>query len=325
MKIKDLVVGNNCEITLVVKSAIARETKAKKPYLALEFYDGTDTISGNYWDWTSGNIPANNTILDVSAQVTEWAGNVQLNIKGMKTNTERVLADFAPSSGYDIAQTYKDAYELMSSIKDYALRTISCNLLEVLMDKWLTVPAASGVHHAFVGGTLVHSYNVAKIAESIAAVTPDANRDLCIAGGMLHDIGKLYTYYMDGITIKVSDAGQMYDHIFMGAEFVGNYADEVLNMDNYANAHKVMMLRHIILSHHGKLEYGSPVTPKSIEAIIVSAADGIDSSAEQIREAARKVPDSLKWTDKIYTLNNRPHLTPRYVKTIMEDLEEEIL
>lgn len=317
MKIADLNVGGTYEIALVVKSATARETKAKKPYLALEFYDGTDTINGNYWDWASGNIPAPNTIVDVICQVTEWMGTPQLNVKSMRTNAALTLAEFMPASTYDLSQIYRDAYALMSSVEDDTLRTMGLAIFDELTNSWLTVPAASGVHHAYVGGTLVHSYHVAQIAAAIAAVTPDANRDLCIVGGMLHDIGKLYTYHLDGVNIKLTDDGQLYDHIFIGAEFVGNFAAGIMDCDDYLTMSKIRLLRHIILSHHGKLEYGSPVPPKCIEAIIVSAADGIDASAEQIREASRKVPDNIKWTDRIYTLSNKPHLTPNYVQKIM--------
>jgi 3'-5' exoribonuclease len=86
---------------------------------------------------------------------------------------------------------------------------------------------------------------------------------------------------------------------------------------------KLQLLRHIILSHHGALEYGSPVVPQCIEAVIVNRADGIDATAEQIRTAARKVPDNIKWTERIYTLNNRPQLTPNYIHKIMEYGKEE--
>ena len=91
MKIAELEVGTMCDITLVVKSATARETRAKKPYLVVEFFDGTDDITGNYWDWSSGNIPEVNSILDVHAQVTEYIGKKQLNIKTMRSNNTRHL------------------------------------------------------------------------------------------------------------------------------------------------------------------------------------------------------------------------------------------
>lgn len=317
MKIKELTVGTTCDITLVVKSATARETKTKKPYLSLELFDGVDTINANYWDWASGQIPPVNTILDVTAQVSEWQGRPQLTVKSMRNNTTRHLAEFMPASENDIAMVYKDAYDLICEVKDDMLRDLTLALLEELRNKWLTVPGAVGVHHAYVGGTLVHSYSVAKIAKAIAEKVPEANTDLCVVGGLLHDIGKLFTYRMNGISIDMTDDGMLYEHIFMGAEFIGNFAEAHVDTDAYANMKKLQLLRHIILSHHGHTEYGSPVVPQCVEAIIVHSADGIDASVEQIRTAARKVPDNIKWTERIYTMGNKAQLTPKYVDTIM--------
>jgi 3'-5' exoribonuclease len=323
MKIKDLTVGNICEITVVVKSATARETKAKKPYLQLEFYDGVDTISGNYWDWSSGKIPEPNTILDVKAQVTEWQGVKQLNVKGMVVNTTKVLGEFAPASGHDLSEIYKEAYALLTGVRDDFLRDLVLSIFDELRISWLEVPGAVSVHHAYIGGTMVHSLSVAKIAKAIAAAVPEANIDLCVVGGILHDLGKLFTYKMNGVSIDMTDEGLLYEHIFMGAEFVGNFAESHFDMDNAEYVRKLRLLRHIILSHHGKLEYGSPVTPKCIEAMIVNAADGIDASAEQVRAAASKAPDNTKWTGRIYTLHNSQQLKPEYVADVMECTEEE--
>lgn len=315
-KIADLVVGEQCQMTLVVKSATARETRAKKPYLALEFFDGTDTISGNFWDWSTGNIPAVNAILDVFAKVTEWQGNKQLNITALKTNTMRHLAEFMPTSNNDIAETYRSAYALMSEVKDDTLRELALSILDEMRVLWTTVPGAKGVHHAYVGGTLVHSYSVAKIAGAIAEKIPEASYDLAVVGGMLHDLGKLYTYQINGIAIDLTTEGMMYDHIFIGAEFVGNFADSHLNTNDERVEAKISLLRHIILSHHGKLEYGSPVTPLCIEAYIVNVADQVDAAAEQIRAASTKCNNDI-WTDKIFTLSNRPHISTTYVEKVM--------
>lgn len=323
-KINELNVGTVCDITLVVKSASARTTKANKPYLVLELYDGTDTISGNFWDWAGANIPAVNAILDVHAQVTEWQGKKQLTVKSLRNNTTYHLAEFMPSNGVDVAQTYKDAYAMLCDVADDDLRTIAIAALEELKGKWLTVPGAVGVHHAYVGGTLIHSYSVAQLAETIAQTIPEANIDLCVVGGFLHDIGKLFTYRMNGISIEMTSDGHLYEHIFMGAEFIGNFADNHVNTDNQLTARKLQLLRHIILSHHGTLEYGSPVFPMCIEAHIVHAADGLDAVTEQIRAAARKVPDNAQWTDRVYTLNNRAQLTPDYVAYVMEDIGEAV-
>lgn len=318
MKIKDLTVGSSCEITLVVKSATPRKTRANKDYLQLELFDGVDTINGNYWDWASGKVPEPNAILDVVATVTEWQGAKQLSVTSLVTNNNRVLSEFAPSSPYDISDAYKEAYIIAGTVTDDFLRDLTLGILEELRVLWLDIPGAKSIHHAFVGGTLVHSVHVAKIAKAIAEQIPDSSIDLCIAGGLLHDIGKLFTYKMNGVSIDMTDEGLLYDHIFMGAEFVGNYAD---NFDeaSYSNVeYKRRLLRHIILAHHGKLEYGSPVTPKCIEAMIVHAADGIDASAEQVRAAASKTPNNVKWTERLYTLNNSPCLVPDYIKAVFD-------
>lgn len=323
MKISELVIGNTYTLPLVVKSATPRETRAKKPYLFLEFFDGTDVISGNYWDWVSGNVPPVNSILDVTAQVTEWSGNKQLTIKSMTANTTRVLADFAPTSGADLADTYKKAYELMLAVKDDTLRTIALGALEELQGYWITVPGAVSVHHDYIGGTLVHSLSVARIAGAMAQVIEGANWDLAVVGGMLHDIGKLYTYKVEGVNINRTSNGMLYEHIFMGAEFIGNYAENLVDTDDPYVYAKVRLLRHIILSHHGTLEWGSPVTPQCIEAYIVHYADNMDAQAEQIRRASDKAGES-RWTDKIWALNNRPHLTTHYVKEAMARTKETV-
>lgn len=318
MKIKDLEVGKLCTITLVVKAAIARETKAGKPYLSLELYDGTDSISGNYWDWTSGNIPDVNTVLDVKCQVTEWQGAKQLNVKSLTTSTTRQLADFAPTSDYDIAETYKAAYAMLMDVNDYVLRSLAIAIMEELKELWITVPAASGVHHNYIGGTLVHSYNTAVKAKAMAEATEGANVDVVTVGAMLHDIGKLFTYRINGVNIDRTTEGKLFEHLFIGAEFIGNFADSHLDTDYPTVAARVRLLRHIILSHHGERDYGSPVNPQTIEAYIVHLADMLDATAEQIRVASGAAGDKI-WTDRIRTLHNNPHINTKYVSFIMEE------
>lgn len=317
MKIKELQTNDLVDITLVVVSAVARETKSKKPYLAMELYDGTDRINANYWDWAGKNIPPVNAILDINAQVTEWQGIKQLNVKMMKTCTTRTIADFMPTSDYDVANTYKSAYTLLSDVEDDTLRTLALAILEELREYWITVPGAVSVHHNFVGGTLVHSYMVALKAKAMAQVTAGANVDIATVGGFLHDIGKLFTYRVNGVNIDMTANGKLYEHIFMGAEFVGNFAESHVDVEDPYIYGKVRMLRHIILSHHGKLEYGSPVTPQCIEAYIVHYADALDATSEQLRVASNGAPSGSIWTDRLWPLNNKQHLTYSYTSSLM--------
>jgi len=313
----ELTVGTTVSITVAVKSATARKTKAGKDYLTLELFDGSDTIQGNYWDWTSGKIPEANTVLDVTATVTEWSGTKQLNVSRVASNKEVSIEAFAPKSTYDVDQIYRDCYALASSIGDDYLANLCVNIFEALMSKWQTIPGALTVHHAYLGGTLIHSYSVARIAGMIARVTPEANEDLCVAGALLHDVGKLYTYQLDRATISMTDEGKLYEHVFMGAEFVGNFSDENELAKTEQDEHKLMILRHIILSHHGALEYGAPVAPACIEAHIVHHADAVDAACETIRAASLKAGDHM-WTDRIWSLGNKPSLTTQYVQNTMK-------
>lgn len=316
MKIKELEVGKSYVIPLVVLAAVVRETKAKKPYLALELYDGADKIHGNYWDWPGKAVPEKNAILNVSGQVTEWQGAKQLNIRGLTTNTEKHISEFTPSSGLDIATVYKDAYELASDIGDEFLRSLCLGVLDDLRSLWLTAPAANGIHHAYAAGTLIHSLSVAQIAKSIAAAIPEANEALVVAGGLLHDVGKLFGYRINGIICEMTDKGKLFDHLFMGAEFVGNHAENLNLLKGTVAEAKIEILRHIILSHHGKQEHGAVVSPAALEAHIVFHADAIDAAAEMIRDSSKKA-ENPKWTERIRALDNKPHLTTDYVQAVM--------
>lgn len=320
MKLKELEVNKIYTIPLVVIGATARETKTKKPYLAMEFFDGVDSINGNFWDWTGKGIPDKNAILDVTAQVTEWQGTPQLNIKKLVTNTELHISEFTPGSGADISAIYKEAYSMVSNMQDDLLRSLGLGVLEELQSRWLTAPGAVTIHHAYTAGTLIHSVSTAKIAGAIAAVTDCANHELTVLSALLHDLGKLFGYHINGIICEMTDEGMLYEHSFIGAEFVGNYAEENGLIKSEADEAKLEMLRHIILSHHGKREYGVAIPPGSIEAHIVHHADALDATMEQVREASGKA-GNVKWTERIWALDNRPHLTTNYVRAVMAQHE----
>lgn len=320
MKIKEQKMGSTFTIPLVVISATARETKAKKPYLQMEFFDGTDSITGNYWDWQGKNIPDKNSILDVTAQLTEYLGTPQLNIKSMTTNTELHISEFTPNSGVDIGATYLEAYEMASNVTDDLLRELTLTILDQLKHLWVTAPGAVTVHHAYTAGTLIHCVSVAKIAKAIAEAIPGSFVELATVGGLLHDLGKLFGYRINGIVCEMTDEGLLYEHTFLGAQFINNFAEENNLLKNDKDEAKLELLCHIILSHHGKQEYGAAVPPSSLEAYIVHQADSLDAAAEQIRVESAKV-GKTKWTERIWALSNRPHITNQYTQAVYKRTE----
>ena len=323
LKIKDLEIGKSYVIPLVVLSATARETKAKKPYLALEFYDGTDKIAANYWNWSGKAVPEKNAILNVSGQVTEWQGTKQLNVHGLTTNTELHISEFTPNSGVDIGATYLEAYEMASNVTDDFLRELTLTILDQLKHLWVTAPGAVTVHHAYTAGTLIHSVSVAKIAKALAEVIPGSLIELATVGGLLHDLGKLFGYRINGIVCEMTGEGLLYEHTFLGAQFINNFAEENNLLKDDKDEAKLELLCHIILSHHGKREYGAAVPPSSIEAHIVHQADALDAAAEQIRIESNKA-GRAKWTERIWALENRPHITTQYTNAVYHNTEETV-
>ncbi|MNK81929.1 3'-5' exoribonuclease YhaM [compost metagenome] len=155
-----------------------------------------------------------------------------------------------------------------------------------------------------------HSVDVAFKSKALAALIPDANVDLSTIGGLLHDFGKLWTYMFDGASIEFTEEGNMIEHLVAGVKHSEKYRTE-------ENSRVLDLVQHIMVSHHGKLEYGSPMTPKFLEAWIVSAADGIDAKAETIMEANSKSKPGDVYTDKIWSLENRQMFTQEYIGKVL--------
>jgi 3'-5' exoribonuclease len=324
LKIKDLEVGSNTVISLMVREASHRTTRPPKnsPYLDLVLFDGSQEIAGKLWDYPADKpCPRKDVVYDIPGQVTEYQGKKQLTVKGMSINHELTIADFMPDSGYDPETLYFTALDLMHAVHDTTLRELAVHCLEDYKDAWLLIPGAKTIHHAFAAGTLVHCLSVAKISKAIAEVTTGANIDLATVGGMLHDFGKLHTYAFEGISINFTDEGMLFEHPVMGAEMLQSVLTSHFGLISDISITKVNILKHIILSHHRELQYGSPVEPHCIEAMIVAAADSVDASAEAIREAAEKTPDDM-WTDKIYSMSNKPAIVPSYINTLFSAVEK---
>lgn len=311
-KIKDLVIGESTSIALLVKSAEIRYTKppGNKPYLSVDLTDGTDTISGNNWDFGNNTPPARNAIVNVTAVVSEWQGNKQLNIKMLSINTELDSSAFAPTGDVNIDQYSEMLSNMIQEISHPLIRSIVDQAFNDYWDEWHKLPAAKSVHHAYVGALLKHSVDVARKAKVIAEITPEVNIDLVVGGALIHDMGKLWTYVLDGAVIDFTEEGNLLEHMAIGIKRTEKYRTE-------ENSKVLDMLQHIIGSHHGKLEYGAVMTPKFMEAWIVSAADGIDAKCETILDANRKAnPDDI-YTAKVYSLENRQMFTQAHVRRVL--------
>lgn len=313
MKFKDIAIGDRFIINAAVIGSRIAFTKSNKAYLDFEVFDGTEALVAKFWDWPHKNVPERNTVLELQGTMGEYLGTRQLTVTLVARNTDMDIADFAPQCLKDVNEYLQIARDLINLIRPAALRQLTLKVWLDHADLLSKVPGAKKIHHAWAAGTLVHSVEVATKALAISCLTESSHDGLCIAGGLLHDIGKLFTYTMDGICIDYTDQGETLDHIALGLLCLNDYKTT-------ENAQIVGLLQHIIASHHGKLEYGSPVTPVFIEAWIVSYADGIDAKISTIEDLNRKAKLGAIWTEKDWTLENKRMKT---IATIQQILKEE--
>lgn len=327
MKVCEMQVGTAVSARLVVAAADVRQTKTKKDYLQITFTDGTDSISGNIWDF-AGPIPERRTIYDVGAIVGEYNGQKQLNNITITKSSDQDMSEFNCAFIDDPTEVYNKCMQLIGSIEDTYLQTICIRIYHDLKDSIIRATSAKAVHHVGSGGNVVHTWEVTCLSRSITETLRSArslpiNTDLVTAGALLHDIGKPFTLSIEGPVIEMTNCGLMHDHIIAGITVINKYcADLHKQLESDEAKQHVMdlqrLLVHMIASHHGEYEHGSPVTPKCMEAYVVHYADMISATLEILRAANQKAEELGKErTERIFVLSNSEHILQSTVDEMM--------
>lgn len=324
MDLKTMKTGDCLNLRLVLTKAEIRKTKANKPYLQATFSDGTDTVTGNIWDWAAA-LPELG-VYDVSAVAGEYMGKKQLNNIVMRWSDNQDKSAFGIKYTDDVQGYVTMFNNFLSRIKNETLRNIVADVYSQVTTSFATASSAIGVHHVGAGGNLAHTCEVALLSSTIACslqvLGHDVNEDLCIAGALLHDIGKIDTYEIDGPAVNMTLDGNMSDHIALG------FAR--LQQSVVAQQHPdiTRLLGHIILSHHGSKEFGSPVTPKFMEAYVVNYADSISAMMDTLHSYNTKAEEEQRpgiFTERIFTAGNSEHLLQRAVYAFLQEKPETLL
>lgn len=272
MKFKDHM-NNNCIGFCVVRKANLAKTAAGKPYANLQVYDGSDQIMGRIWDY-DGELPKENTVIKIEGKVSEYNGSPQITINKWRAaqTTEYNPEDFMPTYDGDRYSLLQELSIYIDQISNLALKLMVKNVFEDFKQEFFDAPAAISKHHNYLGGLLEHTLSVTKLAVYLAdSQKQPINMDLVIAGASLHDIGKIQAYVWEGCAIERSSDGIMIDHIPLGMMMLKPY------MHEYLEDELKQQLLHIMVSHHGLKEWGSPVEPITQEAKIVHLADLADA------------------------------------------------
>jgi 3'-5' exoribonuclease len=282
--VSELQENSTPSISLLVQSKEIRQNKKGEPYLSLILSDKTGDVEGKMWDNVTEvlNVFERDDFVRVKGLVQIYHNRVQIVIHRLRPMEDREIdfADFFPASKYDPSAMWTELRGHVESIVSPHIRGLLNAILddEEIARRYRLAPAAKQIHHAFLSGLLEHVLSLCRLAKQVAPQYPFIDVDLLLAGAVLHDVGKIYELsYERGFSYTAE--GQLLGHMMIGLRIVG---DKLRAFPDFP-ANLRTLLEHIIISHHGQLDYGSPKVPQFPEAILFHHLDDLDSKMECTR------------------------------------------
>ncbi|MDI6654643.1 MAG: HD domain-containing protein [Candidatus Hydrothermarchaeota archaeon] len=298
--IKDLEFGRKVESKFSVKYRHPPREYMNGFMFVTGLADKTGEIEATYWGGKNLEKVRNvyesfreGDVVYVSGTVGEFRDKLKIDInegEGIIRKTEEYeIEDFIAESERNLEEMASELREIMSSIGSPHLKSLLDSFFgdAKFFEEFKKAPAAMYIHHACIGGLLEHTLNVAKLCEAAYSLYPQLDRDLLMAGAILHDVGKLREFKAT-TNIKISEEGMLRGHIIIGDELV---QEKIKSIGEFPE-NLGLKLSHIILSHHGSNEYQSPKEPQFPEAVAVHYADELDAKLYQYMEIKEKAKES---------------------------------
>jgi len=295
--VSDLKAGQLVQDIFYLANREIRDRKGGGSFLVLELSDRTGSISGKVWDnaktLSLQAIPGQ--FLKISGSVREYSGSIEIAVSDLTIIPYDQIAkdDFIPKSQYNREELFAELKEYLIQITNPFLSKLVNRFLEdkEFVEQFKLAPGAARVHHAYLGGLLEHTVFMLRLSKTMAKVYPKIDYPLLVTGIILHDVGKVKEYVYDKV-IDHTLEGRLLGHIVQGYEMISTQIDEIKGFP--AELRRVLL--HMILTHHGHLEFGSPKTPKFVEAFLLHMLDYIDARAMMFQEATEK-NKGVKWTE----------------------------
>lgn len=293
-----------CDGFVILKKCEEKNAKNGSVYLDLILGDKDGEIPAKLWDYKGDGAFESEMVVKVRGTIEQYNGRDQFRIAMIRAadeSDEYNLSDLVPVSETDGARIFDMLMKKVGSFKDSDLKSIVSAIMTENREQLISCPAAYRLHHAMLGGLMLHTVSIVRMAEEICKIYPNVNRELLVSGAILHDVAKTVEFRLSktGLVKGYSEEGELIGHLVKGAMFVEETAEK-LGMES----DKVMLLQHMILSHHGVPEFGSPVRPMFLEAHILSALDALDANIYEISSATAKVKEG-EFTDRQWALDNR--------------------
>jgi len=294
-----------------------RTTQTNKPYLSLTLADKTGQLEARIWEPGDPRIARDfdrGDMVKVRGSASRFKDTLQLKVDQLrKANTaEADKADMLPSTTYDVAALWRQLQAFVESFTEPDLKRLLTTILAdpALAQAYREAPAAKQLHHAWLGGLLEHVVSLLTLAERVVPHYPILDRDLLLTGVILHDIGKVRELSWD-LGFEYTVEGSLLGHIQIGSALAERTMD---SLPDFPPKLKLLVL-HLILSHHGKLEFGSPKLPMIPEALVLNFLDDLDAKMQAMQGEFDKClregkgPDEL--TGKVWALDQRQLLNTR--------------
>jgi 3'-5' exoribonuclease len=283
---------------LLVRRLDVRSTRSGSDFLSTELGDKTISLNVNVWEGFS-EIASKGKVGDVvrvKGTIEEYQGNLQIRVSSIRLATRKDEVspkDFLPNSKRDLKVMQDEFNKRISNTSDKFIKKLLQQIFtEERFEQFCTAPAGKSWHHAYIHGLIEHTLEIIKLCELMCEFHPELNKDLLVAGAMLHDIGKIEELSYDS-AFEYTDKGKLVGHIVIASNLV---RDEIKKIDGFPVELENNLI-HLILSHQGKLEHASPVVPKTAEAIALYQADELSAKVNAYKNVIEsEIKASSNWT-----------------------------
>ena len=302
-KVKDFTEGERIDTNLLISSIVRGTTNSGSPYLTMVLQDSSKAIDAKLWD-VKPELEKQlevGKVYDFDLEVIKYKNNLQEKVLRVLPvpQSEIDMEDFVFKSPVSKDALRSSIQEGINLIENTKIAQIVSAALNYYASDFYDYPAAAKIHHNFIGGLATHTSGMIRVAAALCSIYPSLNRDYLIAGVIIHDLGKIEELSSPVVT-EYTREGKLLGHISIMDARLLQIGKEI----GLEDSEELLLLRHMVLSHHGQFEYGSPVRPETMEAEILNLIDNIDARINTIDKALSEVKEG-EFTQKIFALDNR--------------------
>ncbi|MCF0258557.1 MAG: HD domain-containing protein [Erysipelotrichaceae bacterium] len=292
--------GRHVFKALITKADQGRTNK-NVPYLSLLLSDSSDVMDAKFWNLTEEQAAyfKAGMVVQVKGDLIYHRNARQMRVLSMSVLEDELPADYVRQAVMPRKEMEQEIFRMVEEMENPVIRSLAGSLLKDNLLDFLTYPAAVKNHHNYVGGLAWHTISMARLADSVVNLYPFLNRDLLMAGILLHDLGKTIEL-SSPVLPEYTANGNLIGHISLMTSLL----DREAVRQGVQDSEEAMLLKHLILSHHGKMEYGSPVLPMIPEAEVLTILDNLDARMVMMKDSVDQTLPGM-FGPRVFALDNR--------------------